>query len=67
MPPHTLRDPARFRMPSDPAENWALLRSIAAPTLLVRGAAEMPACTLVTVPNAGHPVPRDNPQGFTAS
>jgi pimeloyl-ACP methyl ester carboxylesterase len=73
-----LRDPARFRMPFDPAENWALLRSIATPTLLVRGAesdlldpaiaervaAEMPICTLVTVPAAGHPVPLDNPQGF---
>jgi pimeloyl-ACP methyl ester carboxylesterase len=65
-------------MPSNAAENWALLRSIATPTLLVRGAAsdlldpaiaervaaEMPDCTLVTVPDAGHPVPLDNPQGF---
>ena len=73
-----LRDPDRFRMPSNAAENWALLRSIATPTLLVRGAAsdlldpaiaervaaEMPDCTLVTVPDAGHPVPLDNPQGF---
>lgn len=73
-----LRDPGRFRMPFDPAENWALLRSIATPTLLVRGAEsdlldpaiarrvaeEMPDCTLVTVPAAGHPVPLDNPQGF---
>ena len=73
-----LRDPGRFRMPFDPAANWALLRSIATPTLLVRGAEsdlldpaiarrvaeEMPACTLVTVPAAGHPVPLDNPQGF---
>ena len=73
-----LRDPARFRMAFDPAENWALLRGIATPTLLVRGAEsdlldpgiarrvalEMPDCTLVTVPAAGHPVPLDNPQGF---
>lgn len=73
-----LRDPARFRMPSDAAENWALLRGIATPTLLVRGAesdlldpavaervaAEMSDCTLVTVPAAGHPVPLDNPPGF---
>jgi len=76
-----LRDPDRFRMPLAPAENWALLRSIATPTLLVRGAAsdlldpaiaervaeEMPDCTLVTVPAAGHPVPLDNPQGFIAA
>lgn len=73
-----LRDPERFQMPFAPAENWALLRSIATPTLLVRGAEsdlldpaiaqrvaeEMPDCTLVTVPAAGHPVPLDNPQGF---
>ncbi len=73
-----LRDPDHFRMPFAPAENWALLRSIATPTLLVRGAEsdlldpevarrvaeEMPDCTLVTVPAAGHPVPLDNPQGF---
>ena len=73
-----LRDPGRFRMSFDPAENWALLRSIATPTLLVRGAesdlldpaiaervaAEMLDCTLVTVTAAGHPVPLDNPQGF---
>ena len=73
-----LRDPARFRMPANAAENWALLRGIATPTLLVRGAEsdlldpavarrvalEMPDCTLVTVPAAGHPVPLDNPQGF---
>jgi pimeloyl-ACP methyl ester carboxylesterase len=73
-----LRDPGRFRMPFAPAENWALLRSITTPTLLVRGAEsdlltptiaqrvaeEMPNCTLVTVSAAGHPVPLDNPQGF---
>ena len=73
-----LRDPDRPRPQPDAAEHWAMLRSIATPTLLVRGAAsdildaavaqrmteEMPHCTLVTVPDAGHSIPLDNPQGF---
>ncbi len=73
-----LRDPDRPRPQPDAAAHWAMLRAIAAPTLLVRGAAsdildeavarrmaeEMPRCTLVTVPEAGHSIPLDNPQGF---
>jgi pimeloyl-ACP methyl ester carboxylesterase len=55
-----------------------MLERIATPTLLVRGAESdilaaetaqkmtevMPNCTLVTVPDAGHSIPLDNPQGF---
>jgi esterase len=76
-----LRDPARLRPQADPAEGWAALARIAAPTLLVRGAESdllspetarrmvetMPDCRLVTVPDAGHSVPLDNPQGFIAA
>ncbi len=77
----SLRDPARPRPQPDAAAHWAMLRSIATPTLLVRGAASdildeavarrmtaaMPNCTLVTVPDAGHSIPLDNPQGFIAA
>lgn len=73
-----LRDPANPRPLADPAEHWAMLASIKTPTLLVRGAESdildeavarrmtevMPNCTLVTVPDAGHSIPLDNPQGF---
>ncbi len=76
-----LRDPARPRPQPDAAEHWALLAQIATPTLLVRGALSdvldaevaqrmtevMPRCTLVTVPDAGHSIPLDNPQGFIAA
>ena len=62
----------------DPEPIWASLRNISCPALLVRGAEsdllgraaaermtrEMQNCTLVEVPNAGHSVPLDNPQGF---
>ena len=76
-----LRDPARPRPLPDPAAHWAMLARIATPTLLVRGAESdilapevaqkmtevMPNCTLVTVPDAGHSIPLDNPQGFIAA
>ena len=62
-------------------ETWQLFRSIATPTLLVRGAEsdvltqeiaervvrEMPNARLVLVPGAGHSVPGDNPDDFTAA
>jgi pimeloyl-ACP methyl ester carboxylesterase len=61
-------------------DTWQLFRSIQAPALLVRGAesdvltaevadrvvAEMPRARLVVVPSAGHSVPGDNPDDFTA-
>ncbi|MGK2966136.1 MAG: alpha/beta fold hydrolase [Tepidiformaceae bacterium] len=60
-------------------ESWQLFRSVAVPTLLVRGAdsdvlmpdvadravGEMPRARLVVVPKAGHSVPGDNPADFT--
>lgn len=60
-------------------ETWQIFRSVSAPTLLVRGAEsdvltpevaeravrEMPRARLEVVPNAGHSVPGDNPDGFT--
>lgn len=63
------------------AVQWELLRQIARPTLLVRGAqtdtlrretaermvGEMPDCRLVEVPDSGHVVPLDNPAGFLAA
>lgn len=62
-------------------ETWQLFRSITVPTLLVRGAQsdvltqdvaeraarEMPRARLVVVPGAGHSVPGDNPDDFTAA
>jgi pimeloyl-ACP methyl ester carboxylesterase len=62
-------------------ETWALFRGVRVPTLLVRGAesdvltqavaeraaSEMPRATLVIVPSAGHSVPGDNPDAFTAA
>jgi pimeloyl-ACP methyl ester carboxylesterase len=62
-------------------ETWQLFRSVATPTLLIRGAEsdvltqetaervvrEMPNARLVLVPGAGHSVPGDNPDDFTAS
>jgi len=73
-----LRAPDRPQVQQDPAAGYAMLATIPCPTLLVRGtesdlfggdAAEtmartMPKCTLVQVPNAGHSVNLDNPQGF---
>ncbi len=62
-------------------EMWQLFRQIEAPTLLVRGAesdvlspavaeravSEMHRARLVTVAGAGHSVPGDNPDDFTAA
>ena len=61
-------------------ESWQLFRDISVPTLLVRGAEsdvlsaeiaeratrEMARARLVTVSGAGHSVPGDNPDEFTA-
>ncbi|MEP6870809.1 MAG: alpha/beta hydrolase [Anaerolineaceae bacterium] len=61
-------------------ESWQLFRDIRVPTLLVRGAEsdvlsaeiaeratrEMASARLVTVSGAGHSVPGDNPDEFTA-
>jgi len=73
-----LRDPSRPRTRMPQQQAWAYLKSISCASLLIRGAnsdlfmAEtavemqkvMQNCTLVTVENAGHLVPRDNPVGF---
>lgn len=62
-------------------ETWQLYRSIAVPTLIVRGgesdvltqdvaeraAREMRRARLVVVPGAGHSVPGDNPDDFTSA
>ncbi|MBI5948401.1 MAG: alpha/beta hydrolase [Chloroflexi bacterium] len=62
-------------------ESWQLFRSVTAPTLIVRGgesdvltqetaeraAREMQRARLVVVPGAGHSVPGDNPDDFTAA
>jgi pimeloyl-ACP methyl ester carboxylesterase len=76
-----LRDPNRPRPQPDPAAHWAMLAKITCPTLLVRGAESdvlgadvaermtqvIPHCQLVTVPEAGHSIPLDNPNGFIAA
>lgn len=76
-----LRSPDRPLPRPDEADAWAGLRRIGCPTLLVRGAAsdildretaermvqEIPNCRLVEVPDAGHSVPLDNPDGFLAA
>ncbi len=79
---------SRFRKPENDLrvgseltndDTWKLFRSIAAPTLLVRGGEsdvltqdvadrcvrEMHRARLVTVPGAGHSVPGDNPDAFS--
>ncbi|HXU22725.1 MAG TPA: alpha/beta hydrolase [Tepidiformaceae bacterium] len=62
-------------------ESWNLFRGVVAPTLLIRGAEsdvlspdvadratrEMQRTRLVVVPGAGHSVPGDNPDDFTAA
>lgn len=62
-------------------ETWQLFRRVTVPTLLVRGAEsdvlteevaqraarEMPRARLIIVPSAGHSVPGDNPDDFTAA
>lgn len=77
-----LRGPGGSGLPRpDPAEQWALLPRITAPTLLVRGelsdvlaaddaarmVGEIPDCTFVEVPGSGHSVPLDQPEGFAAA
>jgi pimeloyl-ACP methyl ester carboxylesterase len=76
-----LRDPERPRPQPDASVHWAMLERIKTPTLLVRGAESdvldsdvaqkmtevMANCRLVTVPEAGHSIPLDNPQGFIAA
>ncbi len=76
-----LRSPDRPLPRPDASETWALIRKIACPVLLVRGAmsdvlspemaermvAEIPDCRLVTVQESGHSVPLDNPPGFRES
>jgi pimeloyl-ACP methyl ester carboxylesterase len=66
--------------PRDPAAEWAAMARIACPTLMVRGAESgatdrataermahtIPASRLVEVPNAGHWVWADNPEGYLA-
>jgi pimeloyl-ACP methyl ester carboxylesterase len=60
---------------------WQRITAIACPTLVVRGGDSevflektgrrmqetMPDCTFVTVPDAGHTVPQDNPAAFLAA
>jgi esterase len=76
-----LRSPARPLPRQDAEKAWAMLRQITCPTLLVRGektdllseevagrmTREIKNCRLVNVPDAGHSVPLDNPQGFIAA
>src|SRR5207253_1939872 len=74
-----LRRGARHLATPDEIEaDWQSLKSIACPTLLVRGEAsdilspelaqrmvnEIPNCQLVEVADSGHSVPLDNPTGF---
>jgi len=76
-----LRNGSGARVQSTPEEierDWASLRNITCPTLLVRGAesdvlspelaerevASIPNCRLVTVQNSGHSITLDNPDGF---
>ena len=76
-----LRSPNRPLPNPDSSRAWELLRKIACPTLLVRGAesdilspevaarmvSEIPDCRMVTVQESGHSVPLDNPSGFHES
>jgi len=73
-----LRSPDRGLPRPDSQAAWAMLPKITCPTLLVRGAhsdvlsqetaermtREIPNCDLVQVPDAGHSIPLENPQGF---
>lgn len=75
--------PAELRIGSQLSndDQWQMFRAVEAPTLLVRGAesdvltpavaeravTEMRRARLVTVPAAGHSVPGDNPDDFTAA
>jgi pimeloyl-ACP methyl ester carboxylesterase len=76
-----LRSSDRPRPRPDAAEGWKELGRITCPTLLVRGAESdilsvetaermvrtIPNCRLVTVPDAGHSIPLDNPEGFISA
>lgn len=73
-----LRDPNRSRKGIPEEQAWAYLASIRCPALLIRGAESdvlqtetarqmeqvMRDCTLVTIDDARHLVPSDNPVGF---
>jgi len=73
-----LRAPDRPLPRPEPAEGWALLANINAPTLLIRGelsdvlgietaqrmVREIPECSFVEVKDAGHSIPLENPAGF---
>ncbi len=74
------RDSLRVGSELSNDDTWALFRSVPVPTLLVRGAEsdvlgqevaeraanEMQRAELVVVPDAGHSVPGDNPDDFSA-
>lgn len=74
------RDSLRVGSEMSNDETWALFRNVTVPTLLVRGAEsdvlpqevaeraanEMQRAELVVVPGAGHSVPGDNPDDFSA-
>ncbi len=75
-----LRSPTRRPPPRDPALEWAMLKNISCPTLVVRGAEsdlldretaermarEIPNGRWVDVTDSGHSVSTDNPEGFIA-
>ncbi len=76
-----LRNPSRRPPPRDPALEWAMLKTISCPTLIVRGAESdllnadiatrmadaLPNGSWVDVPDCGHSVSTDNPAGFLAA
>jgi pimeloyl-ACP methyl ester carboxylesterase len=73
-----LRSPDRPMPRPDPEQSWAEVRNINVPSLLMRGEhsdvlspevaarmqREIPGMGFVTVPDAGHSIPLDNPVGF---
>ena len=75
-----LRSPGKQRLP-DPETAWRSCANIEASTQIVRGELSdilsrriaermirtLPDARLVTVPNGGHGVPYDNPEGFLAA
>jgi len=77
----SLRNPSRRPPPRDPGMEWALLKNISCPTLVVRGAESdllsadiatrmadaLPNGSWVEVPDCGHSVSTDNPGGFLAA
>lgn len=70
-----------FATGQDPAAQWSQLKQITAPTLILRGrestlfTSEMaermrdaiPTSTLREIPDAGHPIPMDQPASFMAT